>query len=218
MTDPVVLAWTEGSPAAGALGILSPAERARYEGMGSADAAACFLGARALVRTLLSEREPRIAPSEWRFEPVGSGKPVVVGPERGRSIHFNVAHTNGFVVAAVADVAVGVDVEDRRRSARIDKIARRFFSAEEAEWVLALSEDEKRAAFFEVWVMKEAVVKARGDALGDHLASLTFERAEIGVSPTTPLPDYTLRRFECGPFLVALAVEAPERFVQVRPG
>ena len=217
MSASVVLAWDDGLPTAADVEVLSPAERTRYQGMRSENAAACFLGARVLVRTMLSQWDRTVAPSEWRFESGASGKPMVVAPQRASDVHFNVAHTNGLVVAAVSNVPVGVDVEDRRRDARIEKIARRFFAPEEADWVLALPERERRAAFFEVWVMKEAVVKSRGHALGDHLASLAFIPAETGVSPAAPLPGYTLRRYEFGPFLMALAVADSEAGIRVQP-
>ena len=219
MSADVVVAWETAVPSEGDIATLSPEEEARYAGMGSRSAAACFLGGRALARRLLSERMPAVAPREWRFSKGPAGKPLVASPDAGRSLHFNIAHTAGLVVAAVADVPVGVDVEDRRRDARIEQIARRFFAPEEADWVLALSPDEMRAAFFEVWVMKEAVVKSRGDALGDHLSKLRFVPGpDVGVVPADPLPGITLKRYDEGPFLLGLAVHAASTRIRVRRG
>lgn len=210
MTVDVWMRWREGAPPENAVDVLSPEERIRYGGMRSAEAAQCFLSARSLVRGLLSEVEPNIAPAEWRFESNSNGKPYVDDPVKGRPLHFNIAHTNGFAVAAVSTVAVGVDVENTTRRARIDKVARRFFAESEADWVLGLPEEDKRRAFFEVWVMKEAVVKCQGEALGNHLSTLVFVPDDVGVKPAIELPGYSLRRFERGEYLVSLSVCAPE--------
>ena len=218
MSVDVVVAWESRAPGEEEIASLSPEEKARYAGMRNRSAAECFLGGRALARRLLSERLPAVAPREWRFAIGPAGKPSVASPGVGRDLHFNIAHTAGLVVATVADVPVGVDVEDRRRQARIEKIARRFFAPEEADWVLALPPDEMRAAFFEVWVMKEAVVKSRGDALGDHLATLSFvPGTDVGVVPAEPLPGMTLERYEHGPFLLGLAARSAHARIEVRP-
>lgn len=209
MTVDVWMRWREGAPPADAVELLSPAERQRYDGMRSAEAAACFLSARALVRELLSEVSAGIEPSAWRFEEGSNGKPHVVEPDQGRALHFNVAHTNGFAIALVSKVAVGVDVENTTRDAKIDRVARRFFAESEADWVLGLPNDEKRQAFFDVWTMKEAVVKCQGEALGNHLSTLVFVPDAVGVCPRDELPSYSLRRFEFGEHLVGLAVNAP---------
>ncbi|MFT6399746.1 MAG: 4'-phosphopantetheinyl transferase, partial [Bradymonadia bacterium] len=116
----------------------------------------------------------------------------------------------GFAIALVSEVAVGVDVENTTRQARVDKVARRFFAESEADWVLGMDDAEKRQAFFEVWVMKEAVVKCQGEALGNHLSTLVFVPDEIGVRPAVELPEYSLRRFEFGEYLVALAARSGE--------
>lgn len=57
------------------------------------------------------------------------GKPQVASP---RGLHFNVAHAGGWVVCAVSERAVGVDVE--RIEAPLDlAVARRFFARSEYE-------------------------------------------------------------------------------------
>ncbi len=63
---------------------------------------------------------PVIAPDRF-------GKPQVASP---RGLHFNVAHAGGWVVCAVSERAVGVDVE--RIEAPLDlAVARRFFARSE---------------------------------------------------------------------------------------
>ncbi|MFT6400381.1 MAG: 4'-phosphopantetheinyl transferase, partial [Bradymonadia bacterium] len=144
MTVDVWMRWREGAPPEDAAETLSHAERSRYESMRSAEAARCFLSARSLVRDLLSEVSPNIPPDAWRFETNSNGKPYVVEPAEGRLLHFNVAHTDGFAIALVSEVAVGVDVENTTRQARVDKVARRFFAESEADWVLRMDDAEKR--------------------------------------------------------------------------
>ena len=85
------------------------------------------------------------------------GKPFLPGgPE------FNLSHTGPLALLALAAFPVGVDVELCRPVERgvADLV---FTAAERAEWAASGWAD---AAFYRGWTRKEAVLKARGDSLG----------------------------------------------------
>src|SRR5205085_1333388 len=84
------------------VGTLSPEEAVRFAGSGERDRAA----ARAALRMVLG-RYVEVAPAEITLVEVDAAKPALAGAR----LEFNVAHTEGLALVAVAGVAVGVDVE-----------------------------------------------------------------------------------------------------------
>jgi len=84
---------------------------------------------------------------------------------------FSLAHTEELAVAALGEPSegnVGVDIELLRRFPDKERIAARFFTADE-QAVLAASPTEE--AFFQLWTAKEATAKMRGLGLSSLLAS-----------------------------------------------
>ena len=112
-----------------------------------------FQSARFLLRAMLSRFDGG-APDSYRITRGAQGKPVC---EDGPAI--SITHTRDYVACAVGSSGdLGVDLEaiDARRPAR--KVARRFFSAAEADWL----DNQPRDRFFMLWVLKEAYGKATG--------------------------------------------------------
>ncbi len=117
-----------------------------------------FVIGRGLVRGLLGELlgcDPRAVP----FAYLPSGKPFVDAPG---APHFNLTHTDGVAVLAVANRRVGVDVERVRTVLNAAGLVKRYFSPAECAAFAALDEAVRPAAFFRGWTCKEAVVKAAG--------------------------------------------------------
>ncbi|MBX9581127.1 MAG: 4'-phosphopantetheinyl transferase superfamily protein, partial [Gemmataceae bacterium] len=87
-----------------------------------------------------------------------NNKPVLADPV----VHFNVTHTPGLGVVAVARRRVGVDAERVRPVPDPVGLVGRFFSAPEREAFGRLPAEARAAAFLRGWVCKEAVIKAAG--------------------------------------------------------
>ncbi|MDO4581623.1 MAG: 4'-phosphopantetheinyl transferase superfamily protein [Bacillota bacterium] len=85
------------------------------------------------------------------------GKPYAESGPR-----FNLSHSGRLLALAVADAAVGVDIEQYRALDYL-RLARRCFSAGELE--LLEQAADKQAAFFALWTLRESYVKSRGLAL-----------------------------------------------------
>lgn len=94
------------------------------------------------------------------------------------AVHFSLSHCGEVAVCAVADSPIGVDVE-RIPDASPLKIAKRFFT--ESEYNAIASAPDPRSAFCELWVKKEAVIKA----LGVGLKGLSA--ADVNAFPTLHL-------------------------------
>jgi 4'-phosphopantetheinyl transferase len=133
-----------------------------------------YIAAHALTRALLSHLEGR-PPGAWRFVAAGGGKPEIdpaLGPLR---IRFNLSHTRGFVACAAAlDNEIGLDVECDERDISEFDLARRCFAPEEVVLLQELPADRRRRAFFRIWTLKEAYIKATGQGLACPLDAFAF--------------------------------------------
>jgi len=142
--------------------LLSTEERNRAARLATPEARRAFVAARGRLRQLLGLLSNR-PPEGLRIGLDARGKPRLEGDTPPR-LRFNVAHSGGLLVCAVTlDHQVGVDVERVREEVDCDRIARRFFAAEEAQALSALPSRIRRQAFFACWTRKEAVVKATGE-------------------------------------------------------
>ncbi|MGY6026527.1 4'-phosphopantetheinyl transferase family protein [Streptomyces spinosirectus] len=139
--------------------LLCQDERARMARMLMPRRRRQFLAGRLLCRHALSVRTGH-PPDGWRFPVNAFGRPE---PEPGRyGVRFNLSHTDGLVVCAVTDgAACGADVEGPLAEESAAHVARFFSPAERAE-LAALPQAERAARTGELWVLKEAYLKALG--------------------------------------------------------
>jgi 4'-phosphopantetheinyl transferase len=140
-----------------------------------------FVVARGVLRQLLSrylDADPRAV--SFTYGPYG--KPALASTEEGSTdITFNVSHTAGLALYAIARRRrIGVDVE-RIVPVDCDALARDFFSADEQGVIHALPPARKFAAFFKCWTGKEALVKAIGEGL-----SLPLDTFTVSAVPEEP--------------------------------
>jgi 4'-phosphopantetheinyl transferase len=175
----IVWSWSlQTGPFVGddAQALLSDDERARQRSFVSPELRRRFGAARAGLRTLLG-RHLDLDPRRLAFSANEFGKPRLAGDGQ---IHFNLSHCEERAVLAISDTAeVGVDLERERPIEHVD-LAKRYFHPNEVTAITASPDEaEQRRAFFLVWTLKEAIVKALGTGLSTPLDS--FEVA-IGVS------------------------------------
>ena len=143
--------------------LLSPDEAAAQHRFRVEPARRQHLAARALARTTLSRYVP-VAPESWRFAAGPEGRPEIAGPPGLPPLRFNLSHTRGLVACVVTlGRDSGVDVErPERRLADPLALARHGFAPAEREALARLTGGARRRRFCELWVLKEAYVKARG--------------------------------------------------------
>lgn len=140
------------------------------------------------------------------------GKPFVSNLQ---NIHFNISHSGNYVVCAVADSEIGIDVE-RVRSVNL-RIAERFFSAPEIQDLMALNDAERMHYFITLWTIKESYLKAIGRGLTQHLNSFTIckkgnlyqltgnpEAERYAIEALEVSPDYAMAICSPLPFLPAM--------------
>ncbi|MCD0463219.1 4'-phosphopantetheinyl transferase family protein [Roseiconus lacunae] len=142
---------------------------------------------RAMARRLLADGNgtaQMVSPQSIRFTSGQHGKPEVDYPDQVKR-PFNIAHTDGLVLCAVADQQVaemqvqeiGVDVEslDRRTTT---EVADRYFSIPEIDFLRSQPRCDQKFYFLKIWTLKEAYIKAIGTGLHTPLADFAFTSIE----------------------------------------
>ena len=107
------------------------------------------------------------------------GKPYL----REYPLFFNLSHSGEYVVCAVSDREIGVDIQ-KCSNMNVMRIAKRFFSEEECRALETCETgEERRQFFFRLWVRKEAYGKFLGKGI-------------MGVVSENLLPDESCRAAE----------------------
>lgn len=87
-----------------------------------------YVVTRTLVRDVLSRYRPEVPAEDWVFEKNQYGRPYISRHQCNDDLYFNISHTQGFVVLAVANhYQVGIDVERFNEQIEFKSIAERFF-------------------------------------------------------------------------------------------
>ncbi len=89
------------------------------------------------------------------------GKPYLIN---NRTIHFNSAHSNEWVVCALDTTPVGIDIE-LVVPIDYDAIAQQFFSKEEYQDIYSKEPQQRLSYFYDLWTLKESYIKATGKGL-----------------------------------------------------
>lgn len=132
----------------------------RYE-----DAQRTLLGD-VLLRCALKERYGMLN-SEIVFRANEFSKPYL---QNCPDIHFNISHSKKYVACAASLSPVGIDVE---AIGKMDmRIADRFFTQQEKQYIVGYSNEEQQRAFYHIWTRKEAYIKREGKGLQTPLSTI----------------------------------------------
>lgn len=128
-----------------------------------------YIAGRGILREILGQIVDA-SPSELIFSYGIHGKPRLAMPATKKDVHFNLAHSDSLVILAVSRLhEVGIDMERIRPIREAGNIAMQCFSRRERKWWSLLPESKKSEGFFNCWVRKEALLKARGSGINDTL-------------------------------------------------
>jgi 4'-phosphopantetheinyl transferase len=121
-----------------------------------------FIAGRGILRKIISAYLS-IAPDEARFVYNKYGKPFISDDQSRGALSFNLSHSNGMALFAVArGRRIGVDIEYICEDFATLEVAERFFSKDEFEAFKAAPSDQRTKAFFNCWSRKESYIKAIG--------------------------------------------------------
>ena len=140
-----------------------------------------FITAHGVLRAILGLYLNR-APESLSFRYSSHGKPALACESGGDALRFNMSHSHGVALYAIArDHEIGIDVEFIRCDLEAEQIAERFFSRGEIATLRALPLSLRKCAFFLCWTRKEAYIKARGEGL-----SIPLDQFDVSLIPGEP--------------------------------
>ena len=130
----------------------------------------------AILRILLG-RYLGVQPSSIFFDQNEFGKPSLAKDLMASKLTFNLSHTNGIGVLAVAvGLTIGVDIEEVRPVEY--GTVERYFSTQEQSSLAALTGADWLEGFYNCWTRKEAILKAEGLGLNVRLDAF-----DVSLSP-----------------------------------
>lgn len=144
---------------------LSPEERIRAARLHFVRDQDHFIATRGALRQILAGylKPP---PAQLRFCSGRFGKPALDSNCGADDLRFNLSHSDGLALFAVARTReVGIDVERVDPRTECERLAEQLFSPQEAHNLSALPRTARREAFFLSWTGTEAYLKARGEGL-----------------------------------------------------
>jgi len=90
---------------------------------------------------------------------------------------FNISHSGKYVVCCIADIPVGIDIEEFK-NIQIGNFESIFTSE---EWRNILHYEQKNRVFYEYWTKKESVVKANGRGLNNSLHTIDVTQKMVNL-------------------------------------
>src|SRR5215470_11204947 len=121
-----------------------------------------FIAGRGILREIISAYLA-LDPDEVRFVYNEYGKPFILTDQDRSTLSFNLSHSNGMTLYAIArERRVGIDIEYMREDFATLEVAERFFSKDEVEALKAAPFNQRTEAFFNCWARKESYIKALG--------------------------------------------------------
>lgn len=158
--------------------LLSGDEQARAQRLRSPTDQNAFVAARGILRILLG-RYLRVAPETLEFCYGDQGKPTLAVELNPANLCFNLSHSGGLALYAIALTQVGVDIEQVRPDLNQSAIVKRFFSSLENTFLEGLPQRDRCGAFFKLWTCKEAYIKAKGEGVFQSLNQPEFSHPDF---------------------------------------
>lgn len=172
-----------------------------------------FLQTRLLLRHALSSTLPgTVPPTRWQITERSEQAPLVhQAVEAGW--HYSVAHSRGMIAIVISNHGpCGIDLEYQRQRVNIAELAGEWFHPSETELLATLADHERTVAFYRLWTMKEALIKAKGSSIFDGiLARAHF----VPCNPTDERKDLYAYSLELpkAPFSLSIVCRYPPVYV-----
>jgi 4'-phosphopantetheinyl transferase len=163
--DNEVHLWLVDLDAAAAVpdGVLASSEQERAKGIRNPAAGRRWATSRWALRKILGDYLGQ-GPGEVELAVAEHGKPELAAP--GRGLEFNLSHSEGLGLVAVAAAAVGVDVEWIDPDRDFAALAKRALGPEALRAIESSPPEQRAAAFYAAWTAHEARLKCGGGGFG----------------------------------------------------
>lgn len=149
----------------GASAVLTPVEWGQADQFMQVSRRQQYLAGRIAARRLLAEQSGTLC-QDIDICCDASGKPYVSTKRPSdRGWHFSLSHNADTVVCAVAQAAIGIDIESFSRAAAIHQLAPYFCGPAELAALVPLTLPQQQDVCLSLWTIKEAILKCRGSGL-----------------------------------------------------
>lgn len=98
------------------------------------------------------------------------GKPFIKGDK-----YFNISHSGEYVVLAISDDVVGIDIENHNRAydeSTSERLQKKIMSVNEQKYMM--SSENKVEDFVKFWTLKESYLKWTGEGIRTQLSKIEF--------------------------------------------
>ncbi|MBU5488602.1 4'-phosphopantetheinyl transferase superfamily protein [Clostridium sp. MSJ-8] len=110
-----------------------------------------------------------IANSDIKFTLNKYGKPYIEGYN---NLFFNISHSEDWVICAISDEEVGVDIEKIEKAPV--EVAEHYFHSREYKLIRSKASEEVDEYFYKMWTLKESYIKWIGKGLSKQLDSFSI--------------------------------------------
>ena len=200
---------------AAALARLDQAESAQWRRFSAAGSRRRFSLCRAALRFILCERL-ECRNDELSFAASVHGKPFALLRGVPANVSFNVSHSGGNGLIAVADDEdrVGVDLEEIVAKRNLESLIEAVMGPDELAELAPLQGTAKLRLFYRIWTRKEALIKALGTGFATDVSQFQVptdtgrgvERHTV-TFPEDPSASWGLEDISNEEFAAALAYE-----------
>ena len=160
---------------------LDPAERDFASRLKQRDAQTRYIVSHALARNMMAELTG-IEPYGLVYTADENGAPAFRDSETGAHLPISLSRTDGLVASAYsAGINFGIDIERCLPANADQQLVQSMFSEPEQQIFQDLDGEEFEEAFFKIWTLKEAYVKAEGLGLSLPLHDFAFSLEPLGV-------------------------------------
>ncbi len=154
-----------------ALGTLSGDELKRAGQFLAPEESRRFVAARAGIRRILGGILGK-SPDWLCFEYSKNGKPSLACQRGKAGLRFSLSHSGDVALLVAAyGLELGADLEHEQDGFEAGDVAGLAFSPSELDWLQGSRESERQSAFFRIWTLKEAVLKAKALGMASGLGA-----------------------------------------------
>lgn len=118
------------------------------------------------------------------------GKPYL---KNDCGLHFNISHSGQWIVAAISESPVGIDIQEIE-DFQIELDLLKHFSKNERHYIM--NQEDKLNCFYDLWTLKESYIKAIGMGLFKSLDSFSIYINDNSIEIDSKNPSYYFKQYE----------------------
>ncbi len=181
--------WRIPAMAAHIPNVLTTAEQKRADAYANAEQRQLHITSRNALRSILCTYTG-IPAADIQLTTGPHNKPLL---QNHAALYFNVSHSGSWVVIAIANTPLGIDIEYNDRHFAFTEMLPQYFTPKE---ISNIEEHwDPRAAFYSLWTRKESVIKANGTVMDELLPIPCIDGRHI-VTEESGIGSWIVRSFE----------------------